>query len=910
MIVQAPWLLLLIVPIMLFLWQHRHPNRSVNVLRVLLSILVLMGLTQPRITLPSSQQDLIVVVDRSDSMPNKVEAYSTEWIQSLESDLKTGDRKAVMSIATDMMAEQMLGTTPFTGFQAIDSTGQSNLSKGLLQALQLLEPSSQGKIVLISDGAQTDGDFHTVQAQAMAQGVPIHTIYKGKQSKSDIRITKVQSPSQIKEGDQASIIINIESPVAQTSNLILYKDDIAVAQGAKDLRAGNNSVYFNDVPSGGGVHTYKVVAEVSSDDTPNNNVAEFGVLVQGKRRVLVLSLQDSVLTDLLNQSGILVTEAHPSSITLSRAKLSQFESIIVHNVPSTAFTESELQSIATAVEHSGLGLWMIGGEQSFGVGGYLHTPLEEVLPVNLEIRDDVRKMGIALGVSLDRSGSMSAPVGPNLTKMNLANQGTAAALTLLNNMDSVYVAAVDTENHVVVPFQEVSDVQNLTTNILGIESTGGGIFVGAALEAQHQALKDSTQKNRHVILFADAADAERDMDHKPIIQRMRADDITISVIALGQPNDSDAGFLAEVARLGGGSIYFSVHPKELPKLFSMDTMIATQAGYIVESTPTKALAGLTALGGSALKDFPTIEAYNISYPKGQTQLGVQTGTEDSSPILVHGQYGLGKSVAYLGDIGGPAGQNILRWPGFQSFVGVIVASISTGATADTTYTGSIQKGNLHELTVETKDRMPAIQMFQPNGDVVGVDLSANGENLYTASYTTTEIGIYIPQLQTASGTVLLPPISTVTSSEYTQNVTNDKQSLSVLSQRTNGLLNPTPQQVLDQESLQPKLQSLDSLWIWLTIGFLVMEISERKLGWVSAVVNSLMSKRWVPVLKSPTALKITDSTDDGKDNRYTLRKSTQEKVALESSEVNNASKPQAPRTNSIKEALKQAKKKK
>ena len=188
--------------------------------------------------------------------------------------------------------------------------------------------------------------------------------------------------------------------------------------------------------------------------------------------------------------------------------------------------------IATAVEHSGLGLWMIGGEQSFGVGGYLHTPLEKVLPVNLEIRDDIRKMGIALGVSLDRSGSMSAPVGPNLTKMDLANQGTASALTLLNNMDSVYVAAVDTNNHDIVPFQDVSDVQSLTTNILGIESTGGGIYVGTALEAQHQALKDSTQKNRHVILFADATDAERDMDHKPIIQRMRADDITISVIAL------------------------------------------------------------------------------------------------------------------------------------------------------------------------------------------------------------------------------------------------------------------------------------------------------------------------------------------------------------------------------------------
>ena len=53
-----------------------------------------MGLSQPRLTLPSSQQDVIVVVDRSDSMPLNIESYATEWIQSLESELNGGDTKA------------------------------------------------------------------------------------------------------------------------------------------------------------------------------------------------------------------------------------------------------------------------------------------------------------------------------------------------------------------------------------------------------------------------------------------------------------------------------------------------------------------------------------------------------------------------------------------------------------------------------------------------------------------------------------------------------------------------------------------------------------------------------------------------------------------------------------------------
>ena len=120
-------------------------------------------------------------------------------------------------------------------------------------------------------------------------------------------------------------------------------------------------------------------------------------------------------------------------------------------------------------------------------------------------------------------------------------------------------------------------------------------------------------------------------------------------------------------------------------------------------------------------------------------------------------------------------------------------------------------------------------MFTPKGEVVGIDLNADGDGLYSTTYTTTEVGIYLPQLKTEKGTVLLPPISTVTSSEYTQDVTNDKETLSVLSKRTNGLLNPTPQQVMAQEQFKPKVQSLDSLWIWVSIVLLLINYRTQNL---------------------------------------------------------------------------------
>ena len=81
-----------------------------------------------------------------------------------------------------------------------------------------------------------------------------------------------------------------------------------------------------------------------------------------------------------------------------------------------------------------------------------------------------------------------------------------------------------------------------------------------------------------MVLFADAADAVDENDSRAIVATLRENNATLSVIALGTAADPDAGFLADLARIGGGSIYFSQNPKELPQLFSMDTMIASQSG--------------------------------------------------------------------------------------------------------------------------------------------------------------------------------------------------------------------------------------------------------------------------------------------------------------------------------------------
>ena len=78
---------------------------------------------------------------------------------------------------------------------------------------------------------------------------------------------------------------------------------------------------------------------------------------------------------------------------------------------------------------------MTGGEKSYAPGGYYQSPIEPILPVTLERRNEIRKLQTAIVVVMDRSGSMGAGVSGGKTKMDLANLGAAQVLDLLSPTD-------------------------------------------------------------------------------------------------------------------------------------------------------------------------------------------------------------------------------------------------------------------------------------------------------------------------------------------------------------------------------------------------------------------------------------------------------------------------------------------
>ena len=114
-----------------------------------------------------------------------------------------------------------------------------------------------------------------------------------------------------------------------------------------------------------------------------------------------------------------------------------YEAVIFDNVSGTQIGEQTMAVIEQAVKEFGMGFMMVGGDQSFGLGGYFKTPIERLLPVSMEVTGKHELPSLGLVIVMDRSGSMAGQ------KMELAKEAAARSVELLREDDVVGVIAFD-----------------------------------------------------------------------------------------------------------------------------------------------------------------------------------------------------------------------------------------------------------------------------------------------------------------------------------------------------------------------------------------------------------------------------------------------------------------------------------
>ncbi len=140
-----------------------------------------------------------------------------------------------------------------------------------------------------------------------------------------------------------------------------------------------------------------------------------------------------------------------------------------------------------------------------------------------------------------------------------------AAIERLRPTDKIGVLAIDTSATWTIPLQLAEPKAPILATVGRMTSGGGGIYIATALGEARDALAADDAPLRHVVLFADTDDAgeERTLDGigvLDLVREMAENGITLSVIGIGQPDDPDAAFLAELATSAGGRFLLRAAP--------------------------------------------------------------------------------------------------------------------------------------------------------------------------------------------------------------------------------------------------------------------------------------------------------------------------------------------------------------
>ncbi|MDR2390493.1 MAG: VWA domain-containing protein, partial [Planctomycetota bacterium] len=455
--------------------------------------------------------------------------------------------------------------------------------------------------------------------------------------------------------------IHANAPVE--ADYILSRNGLVIARGRAALRPGPNHFFARDAAEEDGILQYRLEVMLSGDAVPQNNCSEALLRVRGGEKALVVSSVETpgLLANSLAAAAIPFDSFPPERFPDSPALLESYRLVILENCRLIDFPGGGAQALAAAVDAGLASLLITGGSDSFGTGGYHRSPLDPLLPVELELRNERRRGTTAVAIALDRSGSMAADAGNGRTKMDIANLGAAESIRLLSPRDQAAVIAVDSQPHVIVPLSQADAADDLARLIRGIQSMGGGIYCRTALEAAAGEIRKSSLSNRHIILFADAADAEEQDGCLELAERIGREGVGLSVIAMGTVGDSDAGFLRELAAAGGGEALFSSHAGGLPALFTQEIMRVSRRGFLEEAV-TPRLAPSFAMLGVQADSPPRLGGVNVSSAREGALVFMDIDDGFGTPLLAARANGRSWTGAVLFELDGRHSGSFPAWP--------------------------------------------------------------------------------------------------------------------------------------------------------------------------------------------------------------------------------------------------------
>lgn len=734
--------------------------RLANGLRIVALASLIVAMLGVALPLGGDDVSTVFVLDRSDSVGRLGEAQGLDAAQ-LAADFAPGGAQLGVVVSGDgarieqllVPADQSTGLTTAT----IDGD-RSDLAAGLRLASALLPDDSKRRVVLVSDGRATAGDAEA-EAQLLGErGIPVDVISLSSVEGADAAVLGLNAPSQVDEGAEIPIEVVVESTAAQPALVTLRRDGTPVASAEIDLEVGTNAVSFSVPPTETGLATFTATVDTANDNRAENNTARTTVDVAGPAEVLIAEGTNGVgdaLADALRSSGIDVDVVGATNIP-DLETLIGYDSTVLVDVPVDQLTSTQINSLATATRQLGRGLVTVGGPQSYGLGGYRESELEEVLPVISDVLDPQRRRQVAQVMALDTSESMGEchcaeghlqPAGDagGVNKTEIARAGAARAISNLTVNDEIGVLAVDTQERWLIDLQQLP-ADEVVDSGLAEAVPSGNTDLSDTLPTAADALRASNAGLKHIILFTDGFTSQASLRAmRTQAEEIRAEGITISVVATGE---GAAQELAAVAEAGGGRFYPGRDLTAIPEILVQESILASRE-FINEGEFLPTITDSSPVVDS-LTESPPLLGYVATTEKDTSRTLLRIGPEQD-PLLATWQVGLGRATSWTSDANPRWSQQWVDWDGYVGFWSTLVRDTfpvdASGAVR------TIVDGDTLQVRAEAEpgnSRVTAT-VSSPDGATSEVRLREVAPGIFEGSATADSAGTYAVSVNSSGG---------------------------------------------------------------------------------------------------------------------------------------------------------------
>ena len=775
-----------------------------------------------------------LLVDGSASIPDDQLQRARQWVEQA---YQMHGETWIRTVAFGRTPILLPAADQAPAIQRPDQQPGTDISRAVHSAIELLPEDYTHRVVLLTDGNQTDGDLLAEASIAAAHGVTLDPVVLDTRAENDLYLESIHVPAAARPGERVKVGVVVVSNYATTAHLTIMQGAKSVFAQNIAIEPGRSSYEAETIVSGAGAANFVAQATADNDQHPDNNRLSASVRLDSEPKVMLFSEkpdEDLALVEALDAARIKAQIAGVDAMPSAVGALLNYDVVLLSDVDYTRLAAAKQEALINYVKDGGGGLLVVGGERTGELGQLKKKiPVLRMMPVVFKEKKKTEPNPVSLILVIDKSASMSRE-----RKFAMAVQAANETIQMLAEKSNLGVILFDDFPRWAIPMQKVGDDENKKKmqELLRTFGVDGGTSIYPAINEAYKKLKDDPAKVKHIILLSDGISITTFEQWGHVIQWMASKKITISSVALGK--ESDQAHLRHIAEVGRGRYYFTEDFAQIPRIFMEETKTITKKGAVEKKIQPELLKKGDLLEGMTLEPIPEILGYNTADPKPTSEVFLTA--ERGDPLLARWRFGLGKVAVLLTDNGKQWALNWRTWPQYSPLLARLVRGALPDLALRNYAIAATTNENQAQVSVDATDQYGnfvndmqlLLKVTTPTGETRDVTLTQERAGGYQGAFEVTDFGAYALRVVPQSGALVrsqgLGQVQLAPPREFVA-ATPDRSLLAKVAAATQGKLNPTPAEVFAEPEVEfPQRRPLWNIMLYLALGGMLIGLLVRR----------------------------------------------------------------------------------